>query len=112
MSNDGGNEGSTGELDIEFMWDPAKAAANLAKHGVAFAQGATVFADALALTVFDEEHSGFEERWFTLGMDSAGKLLALSHTYTATGPASASVRIISAREATRNERRQYEDEPR
>ena len=45
-------------------------------------------------------------------MDSAGKLLALSHTYTPTGPASARVRIISAREATRNERRQYEDKSR
>jgi uncharacterized DUF497 family protein len=45
-------------------------------------------------------------------MDSQGKLLAVSHTYTATGPASARVRMISAREATRAERRQYEDEPR
>ena len=71
-----------------------------------------MFADALARTVFDQAHSGFEERWFTLGVDSSGKLLALSHTYTATGSSSARVRIISAREATRNERRQYEDEPR
>lgn len=47
-----------------------------------------------------------------LGMSSSGKLLAVSHTYTATGPDSARVRIISAREATRTERRQYEDEPR
>jgi uncharacterized DUF497 family protein len=45
-------------------------------------------------------------------MSSTGKLLAVAHTYTATGPASARVRVISAREATRNERRQYEDEPR
>jgi hypothetical protein len=106
---------STGEnsgAQLEFTWDPVKAAANLAKHGVAFAQGASVFADALALTVFDHEHSEFEERWFTLGLASNGKLLAVSHTYTATGPASARMRIISAREATRNERRQYEDEPR
>jgi uncharacterized protein len=107
---------STGEniggAQLEFTWDPVKAASNVAKHGVAFAQGATVFADALALTVFDAAHSDFEERWFTLGMASDGKLLALSHTYTATGPASARVRMISAREATRNERRQYENEPR
>ncbi len=96
---------------LEFTWDPVKAASNLAKHGVAFAQGATVFADALALTVFDHEHSAFEERWFTLGMDSTGKLLAVSHTYAATGPASARVRLISARPATRNERQQYENEP-
>jgi len=111
LSNDGGTGESPG-AQLEFTWDPVKAAANRAKHGVAFAQGASVFADALALTVFDDEHSDFEERWFTLGMASNGKLVAVSHIYTATGPASARVRIISAREATRSERRQYEDEPR
>ena len=99
-------------IDLEFTWDPAKAASNLVKHGVAFTQATTVFVDALALTVFDHEHSEFEERWFTLGVDSAGKLLAVSHTYTITGRASARVRMISARDATHNERRQYEDEPR
>jgi uncharacterized protein len=104
----GGNDGAA----LEFTWDPAKATANLSKHGVTFAQAATVFVDALALTVFDEEHSEFEERWFTLGMDSAGKLLAVAHTYTVTAPATARVRIVSAREATRHERQQYEDEPR
>lgn len=103
---------SVGGGQLEFTWDPAKAASNVTKHGVSFAQAATVLADALALTVFDEAHSEFEERWFTLGMSSEGKLLAVSHTYTATGPASAKARIISAREATRNERRQYENEPR
>jgi hypothetical protein len=79
---------------------------------VSFEQAATVLLDALALTVFDAAHSEFEERWFTLGLSSEGKLLAVSHTYAATGPGSARVRIISAREATRHERRQYEDEPR
>ena len=104
---------SPGEAaQLEFTWDPIKAASNLAKHGVAFTQGATVFADPLALTVFDAEHSEFEERWFTLGMSSNGKLLAVAHTYTATGASSARVRVISARDATRNERRQYENEPR
>lgn len=109
---EGGSGTESGSAELEFAWDPAKAASNLAKHGVAFAQAGSVFADALALTVFDEARSEFEERWFTLGMDSQGKLLAVSHTYTATGPASARVRMISAREATRAERRQYEDEPR
>ena len=71
-----------------------------------------MFAVALALTVFDAAHSEFEERWFTLGMDNNGKLLAVSRTYTATGESSARVRMISALEATRNERRQYENEPR
>lgn len=104
--------GNDGAPQLEFTWDPAKAASNLGKHGVSFAQAATVLLDALALTVFDAEHSEFEERWFTLGMSSEGRLLAVSHTYTATGPDTARVRIISAREATRNERRQYENEPR
>ena len=103
-------EGSSGAA-LQFTWDPAKAASNMVKHGVAFTQAATVFADALALTVFDGDHSEFEERWFTLGMSSTGKLLAVSHAYTATGPSTARVRVISAREATRSERRQYEDEP-
>jgi uncharacterized protein len=98
---------------LDFEWDPAKAQANLAKHGVSFAQAATVLADPLALTVFDAEHSHQrEERWFTLGLSSQGRLLAVAHTYTATADASARVRIISAREATRTERRQYENEPR
>jgi len=96
-------DGTSPQLD--FTWDPAKAASNAAKHGVTFAQAATVLLDALALTVFDAEHSAFEERWFTLGLSSEGKLLAVSHTHTATGPHRAQVRIISAREATRNERR-------
>lgn len=98
------------ELDI--AWDPAKAASNLAKHGVAFAQAASVLLDPLALTVFDAAHSQDEERWFTLGLSGEGRLLAVAHTYQATGPNSARVRLISAREATRNERRQYENEPR
>ena len=87
-------------------------------HGVPVGQGdhhhglGLLPCDNDRLTVFDHAHSEFEERWFTLGMASDGKLLAVSHTYTATGLASARVRMISVREATRNERRQYEDEPR
>ena len=97
---------------LEIAWDPLKAQSNLAKHGVAFAQTATVLLDPLALTVFDAAHSQVEERWFTLGMSSEGRLLAVSHTWQHTGPIEVRVRIISAREATRNERRQYHDEPR
>jgi|SRR5882724_3502769 len=98
------------ELDV--AWDPIKAQANLAKHGVSFAQGATVLLDPLALTVFDAVHSQNEERWFTLGRSSEGALLAVAHTYEVTGPATARVRIISARPATRREHEQYQNEPR
>lgn len=99
-------------LQLDITWDPLKAQSNIAKHGVTFVQAATVLLDALALTVFDAAHSQTEERWFTLGTSSEGKLLALSHTYQHTGPIHARVRIISAREATRRERQQYENEPR
>lgn len=100
-------------LQLDITWDPVKAQSNITKHnGVTFVQAAMVLLDALALTVFDAAHSEFEERWFTLGMSSEGKLLAVSHTYQHTGPINVTVRIISAREATKRERQQYENEPR
>ncbi len=64
------------------------------------------------LSPYRAAHSETEERWLTLGGVNEGKLLAVSHTYRPTGPASAQVRIISAREATRREREQYENKPR
>jgi len=63
-------------IQLDITWDPIKAQSNIAKHGLTFVQAATVLNDALALTVFDAAHSEFEERWFTLGMSSDGKLLA------------------------------------
>ena len=99
-------------VQLDIAWDAVKAQTNLAKHGVSFELAATVLQDALALTVFDVAHSEYEERWFTLGLSSEGKLLALSHTYQHTGPLDVTVRIISARPATRRERQQYEDQPR
>jgi uncharacterized DUF497 family protein len=72
-----------------------------------------VLLDPLALTVFDEEHSQEEDRWFTLGTSGDGKLLAVAHTFEEQSDSSpATARIISARPATRREREQYESEPR
>jgi uncharacterized DUF497 family protein len=68
--------------------------------------------DPLAVTIFDAAHSEHEERWFTLGLSSEGKLLAVAHTYQSTDTELLRVRIISARQATRREREQYENEPR
>jgi uncharacterized protein len=99
-------------VHLDFEWDAAKALANDAKHDVTFEQATSVWQDAFALTVFDEAHSDFEGRWFTLGINAAGFMLAVSHTFTATSPMQARVRLISARPATRNERKSYEDEPR
>jgi uncharacterized DUF497 family protein len=64
------------ETSYDFQWDPAKALSNTRKHNVTFDQAATVFLDSLALTVYDETNSQDEERWFTLGFDANGMLLA------------------------------------
>lgn len=95
--------------DYEFDWDDSKAAANLQKHSVEFAEAMTVLADPLSLTRFDDEHSEDEERWITLGMSIKSRLLVVVHTFVETGPNAALIRVISARLATRNERVQYED---
>ena len=100
------------EVSYDFEWYPAKALSNALKHDVTFDEAATVFLDALALTVYDEASSQDEERWFTLGFGSSGRLLAVAHTHQPTGPSNARVRIISARKATGRERRVYEEEPR
>ena len=114
MAGEGDSEVGADDMisQLDFAWDPAKAASNETKHGVTFAQAATVLLDPLALTVFDAGHSEFEERWFTMGMSNENRLLTVSHTYTSLGPCHVRVRIISAREATRAERRQYENESR
>lgn len=99
-------------LTYHFDWDPLKARSNLADHKVSFQLAATVFRDALALTVYDEEHSEDEERWATLGCAENGQHLVVIHSYEEAGPAEARIRVISAREATRQERKDYEEAPR
>jgi len=89
---------------MDFEWDEAKAAANEQKHGVPFTEAMTVFADGLSLTGYDPAHSDDEDRYITMGMSATGRLLVVSHTDRAV-----KVRIISARVASRNERRDYED---
>ncbi len=75
-----------GGFRLRFRWDPAKAVVNVRKHRVTNPQAASVLLDPLAVTVFDAEHSGVEERWFTLGLARNGSLVALSHAYLAEGP--------------------------
>ena len=87
---------------MHFEWDRAKAKANLRKHGVDFADAVSVFDDALAVTI--EERGESEERWITMGVDSLGRLLVVAYTWR-----DCVLRVISARIATRRERRQYEE---
>ncbi|MEW6543923.1 MAG: BrnT family toxin [Nitrospirota bacterium] len=90
-----------------FEWDPEKARQNVKKHGIAFERAATIFLDPNALSEFDEEHSRNEDRWVTLGLDVAGTLLVVCHTYHAETESSARIRIISARKASAKETTQY-----
>ena len=83
------------------VWNREKAEANLAKHGVDFADAATVLTDDLALTRSDENPD--ENRSVTLGMDALGRVLVVVYTWQGDEP-----RLISARKATPSERRQYE----
>lgn len=94
--------------DYEFEWDDAKAASNLLKHGVDFADAMSVLLDPLAITCFDDEHGDDEERWISVGRAGSGQLLLVIHTFSAAGPNAALVRLISARVPTRREREQYE----
>lgn len=89
---------------MQFEWDPAKAAENLAKHGVSFEEAATVFRDALSATGPDPDHSVGEERFITFGFSTSGRLLVVAHTEHGD-----IIRIISARLATAGERTIYEE---
>jgi hypothetical protein len=90
---------------MEFEWDPKKAARNLKDHKVSFEEAATVFGDPLSLTYPDPDHSFDEYRFITIGSSIDGKLLLISHT-----DRDEKIRIISAREATKREKRFYEEE--
>jgi uncharacterized protein len=89
---------------MEFEWDPDKADRNLKKHGVDFHEAATVFGDPLAVTYYDPDHSDEEDRFLTIGYSQAERLLVVSHT-----DRDDRIRIISARPASRKERKQHEE---
>ena len=89
---------------MEFEWDEAKSEANERNHGISFTEAMTVFADPLSLTAYDPDHSEFEDRYITMGLSAADRLLLVAHT-----DRGEITRIINAREATRRERKDYED---
>lgn len=89
---------------MRFEWDAAKAAASLLKHGVGFDEATTLFGDALSVSGRDLEHSVGETRFVTLGLSNQGRVLVVCHT-----DRGSVIRIITARSATRKERRIYEE---
>lgn len=92
-------------MSLSFTWDPRKDAANQRKHGVAFIEARTVFADVLSITIPDPAHSVQESRYLTVGSSERGRLLVVAHA-----EAGDEIRIISARPATRREQHAYEEE--
>ena len=95
-------------MHLHFEWDPQKAAENLRKHKVSFAEAAEVFHDPLALTVFDEDNSDNEDRWVTLGQVQNRRVVVVVHTWREDNADTIHVRLISAREATTYEAKQYQ----
>lgn len=91
-------------MKLTFEWDESKARSNLKNHKVSFELAASVFGDPNSVTVYDDSHSQKEERFVTIGMSDAGPLVVVCHTDRGDR-----IRIISARKATANEKKQYEE---
>ena len=91
-------------MALEFDWDPAKAELNLREHGVSFDEATTVFRDSLSITISDPDHSDSEHRFIDIGMSHRMQLLVVWYTERKD-----KIRIISARRATRTERKNYEE---
>ncbi len=89
---------------MNFEWDPGKDRQNRRKHRVSFQEAATVFGDPLALTYPDPDHSTSEQRFITVGVSSADRLLIVAHV-----DRGEDIRIISARQTTQRERKHYEE---
>ena len=89
---------------MEFEWDAQKAAKNFSKHGVTFDEAKTIFDDPLYIDFYDPDHSDEEERHLIIGESRRGRLLIVSYTERED-----TVRLISAREATPAERKDYEE---
>jgi len=88
---------------MAFEWDTNKAATNLAKHGVSFDEAKTVFDDPLYIDFYDPDHSDDEHRYIMIGVSEQNRLLLIAYTER-----DDVIRLISAREATRTERKAYE----
>ncbi|MHB8835981.1 MAG: BrnT family toxin [Candidatus Methylomirabilia bacterium] len=96
------------QVVYQFEWDPKKDRLNIKNHRIPFERGVTVFRDSQALTIYDEDHSPIEDRWITMGHDRAGMVLVVSHTFRKETEGVVTIRMISARKATKTESDTYE----
>lgn len=99
-------------MQYNFEWDTEKAKTNWRKHKVRFEHAATVFRDPLGISIFDNEHSDYEDRWMTLGVSSTGNVLVVHHTFNEIDASNANIRIFSSRKATNLEKQEYMEEKR
>ncbi|MEM9808708.1 MAG: BrnT family toxin [Cyanobacteria bacterium P01_D01_bin.56] len=90
---------------IEFIWDEQKAETNIAKHGVSFEEAKTAFYDPNARVTYDPDHSQDEDRYILLGISESLRILVVCHLYRKDEE---TIRLISARKATKPERKQYQ----
>lgn len=95
-------------MDIKFDWDKKKNAANQKKHGISFEEATEVFEDPLHISVMDRRFDYFDERWITLGATKKGTVIVLGHLYYFSESDEETIRIITARKATKKERENYE----
>jgi hypothetical protein len=91
-------------MPLTFEWDHDKASTNFVKHGISFEEASTVFGDPMSITVRDPDHSTRESRFLDIGHSGKGRLLVVSYTERR-----GKIRLISARLATRREKRDYEE---
>ena len=96
-------------MRYEFNWDRKKAHINKIKHKVSFEDASTIFNDSNSLTIYDYEHRDEEDRWITMGLDHKGKFIVLVHTFDDSNHEKISIRMISARKATKKEIKTYGD---
>ncbi len=90
-------------MSLIFEWDENKSRENERKHGISFEEAKAIFNDPFAITVYDPDHSINEDRYIDLGLSSKGRFLVVAYTERGSR-----IRLISSREATRRERRDYE----
>jgi hypothetical protein len=88
---------------MKIIWDPNKAKINFKKHGIRFSDAEMVLYDSFAMTL-EEQIVANEQRYVTIGLDAVARIIAVVYTYR-----SDTIRLISARKATRRERKQYEE---
>ena len=96
------------KVKYNIEWSPKKALLNISKHDISFNEAATIFKDPNIVSIYDNEHSDFEDRWISIGLSETGKLILVFHTFRNIEKLSTTIRIFSSRRATKAERKQYE----